>query len=115
VVKASRASGFTVSSARMIRHDALNSRSSRALTMANNWPGGGEPPLTRADMITMNVVAVVLVAIVACGLLLIALRVLGPVSWPVGVAAGGLALAGAVLWVQPWKTEVPPKRPGSQD
>jgi len=82
--------------------------------MANNRPGG-EPPLTRADMITMNVVAVVLVAIIAGGLLLIALRVLGPVSWPVGVAAGVLALAGAVLWVQPWKTEAPPERPRSHD
>ncbi|HWU15395.1 MAG TPA: hypothetical protein VN157_15460 [Caulobacter sp.] len=77
--------------------------------MANNWPDGGEPPLTRREELAMGLLGAALVAVVFGGWLLITLRVFGPVSRPVGAAAASLAIAIALLWVRPWDTR-PPRR-----
>jgi uncharacterized membrane protein YbhN (UPF0104 family) len=79
------------------------------MTLANNWPDGGEQPLSRREMLVMGFLGVVLVALVVGCLLLIALRFFGPVSWPIRLSAVGLALLAGLLWVRPWETE-PPRR-----
>ena len=78
--------------------------------MANNYPDGGESQLSDGEKAVMGAVGVTLVTIVVAAVLLMVLRFLGPVSWPVGAAAGAVGFASALLWVRPWETE-PPRPP----
>lgn len=79
--------------------------------MANNWPDGGEQPLTAGEKLAMGAVGVVLVGALVSGLLLLIVSLLGPrpsVAMIVGSCVVGLAVA--LLWVQPWETEPPKPR-----
>lgn len=48
--------------------------------MANNWPDGGEQPLTAGEKLAMGAVGVLLIGGMVAGLLILALSLIGP--WP---------------------------------
>lgn len=77
--------------------------------MANNWPDGGEQPLSRRERLVMGVIGVLLVGLVVGAALFAALAVMGrrPAALEVAVVVS-LALAIAMLWVRPWDGS-PPK------
>lgn len=76
--------------------------------MGNNWPDGGDQPLSRRDKLIMGGVGVVLVGVVVGGALFAVLAMMGrrPSVLEAGVA-GVLGLAVGVLWVRPWETDAP--------
>lgn len=76
--------------------------------MANQWPDGGEQPLTTGEKLVMGWVAVVLIAAIVGGALLFALSLFGPrpsIAMTAAVVVVSLALG--ILWVRPWETEGP--------
>lgn len=76
--------------------------------MANNWPDGGEQPLTTSEKLVTGWIAVVLIAAVVGGLLFFGLSLLGPrPSIAMVVAVAGSSLALAILWIRPWQTDGP--------
>lgn len=79
--------------------------------MANNWPDGGEKPLSRTEKWILGAVAVILVAgfiavIVLLTLSAFKLRITPALLWILGPALLGVA----TLWVQPWRQEPPSPR-----
>jgi len=77
--------------------------------LANNWPHG-EQPLSRGEKLVMGAVGVALIGALVSVVLLVVLRLLGPVSWPVGLSACALGLVVGALWVRPWEIEAPSRR-----
>lgn len=78
--------------------------------MANNWPDGGEHPLSRRERLVTGAVGVVLVGLVVGAALFAALALMGrrPTALELAVVAV-LGLVVGLLWVRPWETE-PPRR-----
>lgn len=78
--------------------------------MANNWPDGGEQPLSRWERLVMGTVGVALIGLVVGGVLFLVLAMMGrrPTVLELAVVAA-LGVAVGVLWVRPWETE-PPRR-----
>lgn len=78
--------------------------------MANNWPDGGETPLTTREMLVMGCVGVGLVSLFVGAVLFGALALMGrPPTLVELVVVVALSLAVGLLWVRPWETE-PPRR-----
>lgn len=75
--------------------------------MANNWPDGGERPLSRTEKLVVGCVSVAMVSLMVSGALLIVLQFFGRVSWPLVTADCALGVAVGLLWVRPWETEAP--------
>ena len=75
--------------------------------MANNWPEGGERPLSRTEKLIVGCVGVAMVSLVVSGALLFVLQLFGRVTWPLVAAACTLSIAVGLLWVRPWETEAP--------
>ena len=76
--------------------------------MANNWPDGGERPLSKTEKWLVGVVAVGLIAAFLSYAALVALsgfklRATPALLLPLGLAA----LAIALYWVRPWRQEPP--------
>lgn len=76
--------------------------------MANNWPDGGEVPLSKTEKWIVGVVAVIMVA---GGLGYVALMALSALklrpSPLVLLAVIAAALALALFWIRPWSQEPP--------
>lgn len=71
--------------------------------MANNWPGGGETPLSKTEKWIVGLVGVVMVggALGYAALVLISvLNLQPPLIAMIIVWAAALVLA--LIWVQPW-------------
>ncbi len=76
--------------------------------MANNWPDGGERPLSKTEKWIVGVVAVIMVAGGLGYVALMALSALKLTPSPVvllAVIAAALALA--LFWIRPWSQESP--------
>lgn len=74
--------------------------------MANNWPDGGEQPLSAGEKLAMGAVGVVLIGGMVAGLLILALLFIGPrpsLAMVIGCCVVGLAVG--LLWIRPWETE----------
>jgi len=79
--------------------------------MANNWPDGGEPELSRGEKVVMGFVGVALIAALVSGALILVTSVIGPQPSVILVAiACAIGLAVGLLWVRPWETEPPKPR-----
>lgn len=79
--------------------------------MANNWPDGGEQPLTAGEKRAMGAVGVVLIGGMIAGLLILALLFIGPrPSLAIVIGSCALGLAIGLLWIRPWETEPPKPR-----
>ncbi len=83
--------------------------------MANNWPGGGETPLSKTEKWIVGIGGVVLIAGgVGYGVMVLisVLKLHPPISAMIIIWAAALMLA--LIWVQPWNQTAPvpkPKRP----
>ena len=79
--------------------------------MANQWPDGGEQPLTTVEKLVTGWIAVALIAALLGGVLLIGLTLLGPrPSIAMIAAVTVISLATSLLWIRPWETEGPQGR-----
>ena len=81
------------------------------ISVANNWPGGGEAPLSKPEKWIIGLAAVVLIAGGLTYLGLIVATTIGVNLARVGL--GGLTFMMLVLaaaWVQPWTQEPPRPR-----
>ncbi|ADG11402.1 hypothetical protein [Caulobacter segnis] len=76
--------------------------------MANNWPDGGEQPLSRGEKLVMGAIGVALVGLFVGAVLFAALAFMGrrPSAIELGVVAA-IGVAVGLLWVRPWETEAP--------
>lgn len=80
--------------------------------MANNWPDGGERPLSKTEKWVVGVIAVALIAGLLSYAAIVLLSILKiQVSKAVLLALGATALAIASVWVRPWNQEPPVSRP----
>jgi hypothetical protein len=80
--------------------------------MANNWPDGGEQPLSRTEKWIIGVVAVVMIAMGLGFAALVALSTLNLRITPaLLLTLGPAALAIALFWVRPWSQEPPTRKP----
>lgn len=80
-------------------------------TLANNWPDGGEPALSRREKLAMGIVGVVLIAVLVSGAIVLVTSMIGPRPSVLLVAiACAIGLAVGLLWVRPWETEPPKPR-----
>lgn len=71
--------------------------------MANNYPDGGERPLSSGEMTVMALYGIVLVSAPISLLLLHLLSQMGPRPGPAMIAVTcALGLAIGALWVRPW-------------
>ena len=76
--------------------------------MANNWPSGGETPLSRTEKWIVGIVGVALIAGgvgYALMILVSALRLHPPLG--AMIVLWVVALAMALIWVQPWNQTAP--------
>ncbi|MCY1649186.1 hypothetical protein OVA11_19630 [Caulobacter sp. SL161] len=79
--------------------------------MANNWPDGGEQPLSKTEKWVVGVAAVVVIAMGLGFAALVVVSVLKlRVTPAVLLALGPAALAIALFWVRPWIQEPPTNR-----
>jgi hypothetical protein len=79
--------------------------------MANNWPDGGETPLSKTEKWIVGIAGVVLIAggVGYAVMVLVSAFGLHP---PLGVVIviWVVALAAALVWVQPWNQVAPVDR-----
>lgn len=76
--------------------------------MANNWPDGGEPTLTRGEKLAMGIVAVVLISVLVSGAVVLVMLMIGPRPSALKIIAGcAIGLSAGLLWVRPWETGPP--------
>lgn len=76
--------------------------------MANNWPDGGERPLSKTEKWIVGVVAVVMITGGLVYAVLIAFSALKlSLSPPILLAVIAAALALALVWIRPWDQEPP--------
>jgi len=79
--------------------------------MANNWPDGGEQPLTAGEKLLLGAFGVLLIGGLVGGLLILALSIIGPgppLAMVIGSCVVGLAVG--LLCVRPWETKPPKSR-----
>lgn len=78
--------------------------------MANNWPDGEPPPLSRRDKTIIAFVGFGLVSAPLIVILLFILNMIGPRPSPaMTLAAVAMGAAIGALWVRPWDPR-PPRR-----
>ena len=83
--------------------------------MANNWPDGGERPLSKTEKWIVGVVAVVMITGGLTYAVLIAFSALKlSLSPPILLAVIAGALTLALVWIRPWNQEPPRSLPGAR-
>lgn len=76
--------------------------------MANNWPDGGERPLSKTEKWIVGVVAVVMITGGLTYVTLLAVSALKlSLSPPILLVVIAAALTLALVWVRPWDQEPP--------